>query len=310
MKKLLFMFLLFSLAVVNAQNFVPNPSFEDTVHCPSGSNIADATGWTNAGYSPDYYNACANTSFPLCGVPNSSYAGYQYAYDGNAYAGFVTCAGTTTISQREYIEIQLLQQLTIGTKYYVSGYISRADSFPCSANKFGFKFSSIQYSTLTPELPDNFAHVHSDLIISDRFSWTRIAGSFVADSAYPNLIIGNFYDNTHTDTSNCSNFLAYYFVDAICVSTDSLYCLTAMNIKEENRTNFSIYPNPANDIINIDCSSINKDYEITMYDMFGRKVLVKQKIPRQTKIDVSTIPNGIYLMAIDNKYFNKIIINH
>ena len=57
-----------------AQNLVPNPSFEDTVHCPvpplGTGLIQDAVGWINLGFTPDYYNPCANTLWPPNGVPN------------------------------------------------------------------------------------------------------------------------------------------------------------------------------------------------------------------------------------------------
>ncbi|MEO5569521.1 MAG: hypothetical protein ABIT08_07925 [Bacteroidia bacterium] len=69
MKKICTLILIAMLSTsAKSQNLVPNPSFEDTVHCPDhGGNIDQATGWINCGITPDYYNACANSSFPPLG---------------------------------------------------------------------------------------------------------------------------------------------------------------------------------------------------------------------------------------------------
>ncbi|MBK7964032.1 MAG: hypothetical protein IPK10_01055 [Bacteroidetes bacterium] len=86
-KYLLLLLCIFYLQKATAQlNLVPNPSFEDTVYCPFGTDQLDAcANWLNFCNSPDYFNACSNPAF---GVPNSVF-GYQYAHTGNAYAGAV-----------------------------------------------------------------------------------------------------------------------------------------------------------------------------------------------------------------------------
>ena len=67
------------------QNLVPNPSFEDTMHCPNGTNDPGAVSlWYNpSGASPDYYNVCSTNGG---GVPWNDW-GYQYAQEGHAYIG-------------------------------------------------------------------------------------------------------------------------------------------------------------------------------------------------------------------------------
>ncbi len=292
-------------------NLVPNPSFEDTVHCPGGLpygiSILNTTEWWRAAVSPDYYNACANSTYPSAGVPSNTYVGgFQNAYDGNAYAGFAIFGGTVLYSIREYIEVQLIQPLTIGTKYYVSGYISRADSVPCSSNNFGYRFSNIQYTYTSPLVADNFSHIYSNSIITDSINWTRIAGSFIADSAYSYLLVGNFFDNAHTNTIHCpSNPLAYYFVDAICVSTDSLYCLTTESINEEPLIDYSIYPNPFTDKLNFQTHNYEQ-LEIIIYDITSRKLL-QQTFTNTTTLNTEQLAKGMYLYTVRNK--NGIIKN-
>jgi hypothetical protein len=66
---------LFILPQAKAQiNFVPNPSFEDTVFCPQFlDNMPDVQDWSSFGNSADYFNGCSVTGM---NVPNAVF-GYQ-----------------------------------------------------------------------------------------------------------------------------------------------------------------------------------------------------------------------------------------
>lgn len=303
-----FLLFYFTSLISFSQNLVPNPSFEDTVYCPTTpGDIPALIDWYNCGGSPDYYNSCANTS-TLVNVP-SNWVGYQAAYDGNGYVGIGSLVfGATSV--REFMGVQLNLPLILGTKYYASVYLSRTDSFPyvCSSNKFGFRFSTVPYSYTNPAPIDNFSHIHSDSIITDSTGWVKIAGSFVADSAYEYVILGNFYDNANTNTSGiCNSSTAtYYYTDQVCVSTDSLECNVGVGIVNQNESvNFSIYPNPARNIVSIDFTRFLKPYDLVIYNSLGQMVLSKQIDSSHFTIDVADINDGILLMKIlyDNKFF-------
>ncbi len=223
-------FILFSGFYISvfAQNIVPNPSFEDYSFCPNYSGqVYKAIGWSSYGNSPDYFNLCSSSI--LVSVPNNSF-GNQCATTGNGYCGFYSYVPFN--NYREFIGIQLTSQLCIGEKYYISFKINVADNFNCATNKLGVLFSTIHYNDTIIAPINNFAHFFIDSIIIDSINWTNISGSFVADSAYQYIIIGNFFDNLNTDSILFSgNFCnSYYFVDNICVSIDSLTCI---NIKDQ-----------------------------------------------------------------------------
>ncbi|MCE9539031.1 MAG: hypothetical protein K8R85_07425 [Bacteroidetes bacterium] len=93
-KLLLFSLLIFSFTFLNAQNLVPNPSFEQYSSCPNTEcGISLAAGWYSAGYTPDYYNSCGSPSGPFeFGVPQNA-VGYQHPASGNAYVGIATWGG-------------------------------------------------------------------------------------------------------------------------------------------------------------------------------------------------------------------------
>jgi len=294
-----------------AQNLVPNPSMEDTVQCPlSTGHMDDAVGWYATRYSPDYFNPCANAGGYVNGVPDN-FTGHHYAYNGNSYAGLVTYSVYFPPGFREDIGVQLTQSLSIGTKYFVSAYILRTDTiwaidtFKCATNKFGFRFSTVLYY---PGPADNFSHVHSDSIITDSFNWTRIEGSFIADSAYQYLTLGNLYDNANTDTAQCAGGYAYYLIDMVCVSTDSINCNGNVGIQERQKSDLIIFPNPVKEMLDVQCSYGVKQY--SLFDVTGKVILEGEFKKKSNQINVSSISNGIYFLQLNKTKSYKIIIIH
>jgi endonuclease I len=80
-----------------------------------------------------------------------------------------------------------------------------------------------------------------------------------------------------------------------------------LGIENFNGVSFSIYPNPASNIINIKGVSLNAQVEI--YDAIGRKVLSSQIGGNNNTIDVSEL-QGIYLVNIlsQEKRITKILM--
>ncbi|MFZ1331238.1 MAG: T9SS type A sorting domain-containing protein [Flavobacteriales bacterium] len=77
--------------------------------------------------------------------------------------------------------------------------------------------------------PPNHAHITYPHIIADTVGWTLVNGSFVADSAYQYVVLGNFFNNAQTQVLpipplNGEN--AYCLVDNVCVSTNPEGCGT------------------------------------------------------------------------------------
>jgi hypothetical protein len=305
--KIILGILLLSPSLFSQFNLVPNNSFEIYTACPSG--MAEiASGWYSYRGSPDYYNSCASST--MVGVPSNT-AGYQMPYDGNAYSGLVSYYG----SIREYLGASLTQTLIIGTKYFATAYISRMDSSssftgkPCSGNRFGFKFSTVLGTSISFTV-NNFSQVYTNSIVNDTLGWQKISGSFIADSAYSYVALGNFFDNANTTLSGCSysNSVVYYYVDNVCVSIDSMACNLVAGITNIPRTTLVVYPSPANDILTIENFQRSDRYSIE--DILGavinRGIILEDK---KTIINVSDFPNGIYFLLIQGKKF-KILINH
>ncbi|MBL0343619.1 MAG: T9SS type A sorting domain-containing protein [Bacteroidetes bacterium] len=83
--------------------------------------------------------------------------------------------------------------------------------------------------------------------------------------------------------------------------------LTSVN-ELQNESNFSIYPNPANDKITVTVSE-NIEYVFELRDIYNRICIQKENIK---ELDVSTLTNGIYSVRIlvSNKiqYSGKLVI--
>jgi hypothetical protein len=229
MKYLILLILFISTARLQAQiNLVPNPSFEDTVYCPFGlDQMNAATGWSSFRNSPDYFNGCNN--FNGIGTPNTSF-GFQYPHSGQAYIGLITYRkynSSSGYNYREFAGAALNMPLQLGAKYYFSFYVVAAERISgYLSNNIGLRFFTLSFSNLNPAPIDNFSHFKVDTILTDSLNWYKFSGSFIADSNYSHVCIGNFYDYLSTDTISFNSLpdYAYYFVDDdICVTTDSLY---------------------------------------------------------------------------------------
>lgn len=78
------------------------------------------------------------------------------------------------------------------------------------------------------------------------------------------------------------------------------------SIDETYANDLFFYPNPASDFINI--IGLEKETEMTIYDLMGKVVLKTSVESGDNMIDVSNISNGTYIIAVDGK-FNRIVIN-
>ena len=77
-------------------------------------------------------------------------------------------------------------------------------------------------------------------------------------------------------------------------------------IDETYANDLFFYPNPASDFINI--CGLEKETDMTIYDLMGKVVLKTLLESGDNMIGVSKISNGTYIIAADGK-FNIIVIN-
>lgn len=309
-------FYFFNSFFLISQNLVPNPSFESYTLCPDNPDqINYATDWNAFSESPDYFNTCSPNI--MLDVPNN-FAGYQQPITGNAYAGIATYQYSVN-EFREIIGCALVSPLINGQKYFVNFKVVNAGlgSFGtnCCSNNIGARFSNILYSASNPPPINNIAQIYTDSIIEDTLAWQTIAGSFVADSNYQFLAIGNFFQdvNTNTLTFNTNGCLAYYYIDDVCVSTDSAFAATWTSIKKyrEDENSLRAYPNPTSGIIHLVYEEKSTSLFAT-YNSIGEQVFPEMIVTKNyIELNFNELNEGVYFFQIqtEEKRITKRIIH-
>ncbi len=304
MKKVVIVILCLLSIMVKGQNLVPNPSFEDTLGCPYF--IPDLEGkckfWHSYRFTPDFFDACASS-----GTGYNNIYGYQQPRTGYAYTGIAMYWNTFPYS-KEQIGVQLISPMVIGVKYFVTFYVSLAYNAiqeNIAVSKIGARFTTYTYHDSTGQIPfNNDAQVYTNSIITDSINWVKISGSFIADSAYQYLSIGAFFDNAHTDTIQLPYQIvpqiSYYYLDDVCVSTDSLTCNGNGDGINENTLPkpISLFPSP-------NCGTFTLQYNLSaagslrITDLLGREVYAYNLLNRSGQETVTLLlGQGIYFWQV------------
>lgn len=307
-----------------AQNLVPNPGFETLQSCPANTNqLTICTGnWiANSLYSPDYFNSCAPGIVGAgVGIPHNNF-GYQLPSGGDAYAGFYAYLSQFA-GAREFISTQLTSPLTIGQKYYVRFKVSAA--YKNSGNpsldptlavsNLGLLFT-VNNPTTSLILLSNNAHVFTTSVASDTADWTVISGSYTATENSQYITIGNHFQDGAIQIQGIvqpgTSGAAYYYIDDVCVSADSMDCIS-MPVGLQNRqgeNTISVYPNPASDIIQVDIPAIYQKnaYTLCVRNIAGAEVLHAPATEPMVKFSTQTLgAKGLYFLELRDRNQRRI----
>lgn len=312
----LFCFLIVGF-IANAQNLVPNPSFEEYIDCPFSTaelenQVIDWVSWSE---SPDFFHVCSNDIDGFAGVPANAW-GYQEPLTGDAYAGFFNFTDLVE-NGREYIATQLLQPVSIGETYFVVFHVSLNDGgskeeFKCATNHIGLRFfKDPEYTMQLPLVPDNFAHVESLEIIDETEDWVSIQGTFIADDNYNWLCIGNFYSDENTEVlplNNMGNCWSIYYIDNVCVASVTEDCDELLSIQYPSfQKSYNVYPNPVTDKIGIEDPEASIS-SLKVINLEGKCVLElnpSRKVLHQ--VNLSSFESGFYYLFIQTEISNTTI---
>lgn len=221
MMKAISVFTLFIIShILLAQNLVPNNSFETYTMCPTTwAQVNYAIPWSNPlTNSADYFNACSSSSYS---VPKAG-SGYQYAKSGNAFVGLFSYNGIG-FNYREYVQTQLATTLTVSNYYLIKFYCSSMGMLTYATNNISLNFSNASINnTGTGNVLNLTPHIYkfNNPIIQDSTNWVEIMGLYKSIGNEAFITIGNFKDDTNTDTLNLGNVNykgAYYYIDDVSV---------------------------------------------------------------------------------------------
>jgi hypothetical protein len=305
-----------SLFISKAQNLVQNYSFENYYSCPTTDNSIGYIEHWGGGYPVYFSKFC--TAIPDGGCPKNA-VGYQYPHSGNAYMGIYTffAKGNPDSNTRDYLQDSLLSALKPGIKYYVTFYVSLADSMKYACNNIGafFSDSSLVYPFTRTVKPTIMPQVENDTAnhLIDKINWMKVSGNFVAKGGEKFITIGNFLDDSHSDSIFVNSLAhseniwveAYYYVDDVIVSTDSNYAdslfPTAVQNISKPKTVVDVFPNPSNGVFTLEQSAEKQSEVIEVYNVLGEKIYYSSFSAPRITLNLTGQPSGIYLYRITSE---------
>ena len=187
------------------ENLVVNPSFEQLTPEQFEELTLDI-------------DACEGWNSPNKGFPRvygtSSYGNIFDAFGSSwnfqARTGSKVAALQVYESKRDYIQGRLSEPLEIGKKYHFSFWVH----YHCEgANNIGIAFlpgeMQLDSSGVIPLVPAAYQQEVTNYDTSH--TWTMVVDSFVAQKAYKNFIIGNFFtdEQTRLQSNRYRHHLAY-----------------------------------------------------------------------------------------------------
>ncbi len=136
----------------------------------------------------------------------------------------------------------------------------------------------------------------SEIDTNQKFTIRDLSGALTL-KGYNNLYVSS--DNGSTTGMPCNRATAQaweYFNMTLIANNNVITGISDLPWAN----GFSIFPNPAQNSINISSisSSINGNLSVLIYDMGGRAVINTSLTGLNKSIDISNIPNGLYLMRI------------
>ncbi|MDA9087194.1 T9SS type A sorting domain-containing protein [Polaribacter sp.] len=127
-------------------------------------------------------------------------------------------------------------------------------------------------------------------------SWVKQTGTYTNDIARQVRIKFSKSGGTTDDPTNLAQLM---YIDDV-----SLIFASTLSISKEELMSFSIYPNPATDLISI--SGVENINSIKVYSILGS---LEKEVFNTNQIDISELSSGIHIIKVDNgTIFSKKII--
>lgn len=123
------------------------------------------------------------------------------------------------------------------------------------------------------------------------FPYGAYSSSILNASYYTNAIGGG---TLALLTANLGQFGISANVTGTCAPLGVSTIATADN-------NLTVYPNPANNVLNVKLGSVSEKATVTVYNAIGQIVIASQEVSdNSTEINVSTLTKGVYILKVSN----------
>lgn len=297
MKALLTSLLLITVVSLQAQNLIPNPSFEVT-DCPTAwstngnMGIAD---WYSANLgSPDYYGPTFNgPCYTTLDIPEWQDLGeFQDPQDGDYMVGLFHYIDPTCI--REYVSCKLIEPLQAGEIYECSMYVFRRDILNAGTDCIGMYFSQDSLSDYigTCDFGVTGQFMQDQGVIQESTDWVHLTGQFMAEGGEEYMLLGNVFTNEQCIIESPDPdelFLsAYYYIDNVSVVPHNVTSIV------DETLSTAVFPNPAETELRLEGVRRNTEYYIS--DHQGR--LIESGTMTSNTLDIRNLGTGFYFLSL------------
>lgn len=221
---------------MSAQNFVPNPGFEQITNLPCSPALTapqfagNSVLWNSPSLgTPDLLSLDSEIhcwAYPGGGSTYGGSAcqgGVLMPFEGNSMAGLAVyspnnpaCAGLS-----EYLQIKLNSQLYPGETYCVEVRIALAPQASLATNNIGFAFVAGERILNTCSRLDWVPNIVEPVLLDQPGVWTVISDTVSPDTIADYMILGKFDQGELPElmsiAGGCEQLGAYYYIDAISV---------------------------------------------------------------------------------------------
>jgi hypothetical protein len=211
-------------------NYIHNGSFEEATTHTSTPYFPWPKYW-GAADSSKAFGELLSRVLPNYKVPNSSYT-YQWPRHGNNHLISTFFSTSTSGNIRGYPRNRLKQTLKANTTYCFSMFVNLSNQSTHAIDAIGVCFSDGSIDTIsqcnkiiTYLMPQVENPINS--VISDTLRWILIQGQFTANGTEKYAMIGNFKNDSNTDTvlvnpSNLPSRFSVYLIDDVSLIESNL----------------------------------------------------------------------------------------
>lgn len=274
-------------------NLVPNGGFEEHSGCPNGpADLQLCAYWDDLHGSPDYFHKCGTGNYS---VPQNAF-GYQPSID----SAYINIAAYTTFfaGGQEVASATLIQPLQAGVKYRVRLNAAYPDRLNYSVCCVGV----ILASTPPPQGPyfQNWSNV--ELVIPesefDTTGWFQLDEEYTAVGGETHIYLGTFRPESELNPVNVfpngdPNYnSAGFHIDNVEVYEDDLVGI------EEEKLQIKLSSELVSEQLEV---TTDEPVQLNLMDISGRMVLSEQLNVGRSSVNVSSIPNGMYVAVFTSE---------
>ena len=295
---------------------------------PHFVNIQDPLNPTAAGgYSMDDYSHDAQVI--TYNGPDSDYTGREILIGSNVnevvVVDITNKSNPQRISSISYDNVGYTHQgwFTDDEKYFILGDETDELGFGFNTRTIIFDFTDLD----NPQFHTEFygptsATDHNGYVVGDKFYFANYSAGLnvydISDIENENISQYGFFDTfpSNNEASFDGSWNVYPFFESknIVISGSNGFTLVRdtneLNVTELKTTNFTMYPNPASNEINI-VSAENPITKVEVFSVIGNRVLdlTFSENSLEQKINIKSLQSGVYLVNINQLTTRRLIVN-